>query len=147
MLTSDRLAGFALALFALYVIWESRALPFGSLWEPGPGYMPVVLASLLFVAGILIAAAGGRAPRPGAMDWAEWRHAAAILATGAFTALAFERLGYRLTVFLALFFLLKVVERKGWILTAVFGVGMAFGTFFLFDTILRVRLPLGPFGL
>src|SRR5919204_582580 len=41
---------------------------------------------------------GARAPRPGAVGWHEWRHAAGIFAACAFAALALERLGYRLTV-------------------------------------------------
>ena len=36
MLTTDRVAGGALALIALVVFWESRKLPLGSLRNPGP---------------------------------------------------------------------------------------------------------------
>lgn len=147
MLTSDRLAGVVLGLFALFVVWEGQKLPFGTFREPGPGYMPVLLAVVLLCSGIVIAATSGLATRLSAMRWAEWRHAAAILAACAFAAFAFERLGYRFTVLVVLFFLLKVVERKGWVLTAAFSLGMAFGTFFLFDTLLRVPLPRSPWGL
>ena len=38
-------------------------------------------------------------------------------------------------------------ERKGVILTAVLTLAIAWGSFFLFDTLLRVPLPRGPFGL
>jgi len=31
--------------------------------------------------------------------------------------------------------------------TVVFAVAMALGTYWLFDTLLRVQLPRGPFGL
>ena len=34
MLTVDRLAGAALALVALFVLWQSRVLPLGSLGNP-----------------------------------------------------------------------------------------------------------------
>ena len=40
-----------------------------------------------------------------------------------------------------------MVERKGPVATLLFSVGMAAGTFYLFDTLLRVPLPRGPFGL
>lgn len=43
MLTTDRVAGSALGLLALFVLWESRKLPRGSLRNPGPAYMPGVL--------------------------------------------------------------------------------------------------------
>ena len=39
------------------------------------------------------------------------------------------------------------VERKGWALGLALTVVMAWGSFFVFDTLLRVPLPRGPFGL
>jgi hypothetical protein len=79
--------------------------------------------------------------------WREWRHTLAILVTCAFVALALERLGYRLTMTLACVFLLGVVERRPPVATVLASVGLAAGTYFLFDTLLRVQLPRGPFGL
>src|SRR5688572_27058807 len=112
MLTSDRVAGGGLTLFALLVLWESRRYPLGSLHNPGPGYMPVVLASLLMLFGLLILATGGRSEPFSALRWGEGRHAAAILGMCAFAAVALERLGYRLTVLLVLLVLLGIVERR-----------------------------------
>ena len=146
ILTRDRIAGAALSLFALWVIWESRRLPLGTFHVPGPAFMPVLLAALLLVFGVLIAATGGRAERFRALRWKELPHAVAIVASCVFSALALERLGYRLTVGLVLVFLLKVVEKKSWLLAAVFALALSFGSFFLFYTLLRVPLPLGPWG-
>lgn len=147
MLTTDRVAGIALAAVGLYVLWESRALPLGTLYNPGPAYMPVVLALLLVLFGVLTAATGGAAPRFAGVGWSERRHALAILLVCAFTALALERLGWRVTIALALAFLLGVVERKGALVAAGFSLVLALGTFYLFDTLLRVPLPRGPLGL
>jgi hypothetical protein len=147
MLTVDRVAGGCLAAFALFVLWQSRALPLGSLANPGPAYMPMALATLLLLAGLAIAVLGGDTPRFGSLSFGEWRHAVAIFVACAFAGLALERLGYRLTVLLVLLFLLGVVERKRATVAVVFAVGLAVGTFFLFDTLLRVVLPRGPFGI
>jgi hypothetical protein len=147
MLTVDRVAGGCLAVFALFVLWQSRALPLGSLANPGPAYMPVALATLLFIGGLAIAVLGGDTARLASLGFGEWRHAVAIFAACAFAALGLERLGYRLTVLLVLLFLLGVVERKRAVVVAVFALGLAAGTFFLFDTLLRVPLPRGPLGL
>src|SRR5215467_1267171 len=98
MLTTDRVAGAALALLAIVVIFESRTLPLGSLHNPGPAYMPVLLAVVLLAFGVLVVVTGARAVRLRDLGWTESRHAAAILGTCAFTALALERLGYRLTM-------------------------------------------------
>ncbi|HEY3304784.1 MAG TPA: tripartite tricarboxylate transporter TctB family protein [Candidatus Binatia bacterium] len=144
MFTKDRVAGGALALFAVAVVWESRKLPLGTLRQPGPSFFPLLLALLLVIFGIVIAATGGRAEGFRSLRWKELPHAFGILAACIFSALALERLGYRLTVLLVLFFLLKVVEKKGWTTTALFAFVVSFGSFYLFYTLLRVPLPLGP---
>ena len=46
-----------------------------------------------------------------------------------------------------LVFLLAVVERRGLVATSLFALALAFGSYFLFGTLLRVPLPRGPFGL
>lgn len=147
MLTVDRVAGAVLAVFALFVLWQSRALPLGSLANPGPAYMPMALATLLLVGGLAIAVLDRDSPRLGSLAFGEWRHAVAIFAACAFAALGLERLGYRLTILLVLVFLLGVVERKSPLVTVLFAAGLAAGTFLLFDTLLRVPLPRGPFGI
>jgi putative tricarboxylic transport membrane protein len=147
MLTTDRVAGVALVAIGLYFLWESWVLPLGTLRNPGPAYVPIVLALLLILFGVLTAATGGASPRVAAVGWREWRHAIVILVVCGFIAFTLERLGWRATVALSLAFLVAVVERKG-VLTAVgFGLAVAFGSYYVFDTLLRVRLPVGPFGL
>jgi putative tricarboxylic transport membrane protein len=144
----DRASGLGLALFALLVLeetWRQR-LPLGSLGNPGPAYFPGVLALLLLVAGAAVAVLGGGGARLASLDWSEWRHSVAIFGACAFCALALERLGYRLTMFLMLAFLAGVVERKPAVPLLLFAAAMAGGTFWLFDTLLRVPLPRGPFG-
>jgi hypothetical protein len=144
MFTKDRVAGGALALFAVAVVWESRKLPLGTLRQPGPSFFPLLLALLLVIFGVVIAATGGRAEGFRSLRWKELPHAFGILAACVFSALALERLGYRLTVLLVLFFLLKAVEKKSWLLAALFALVVSFGSFYLFYTLLRVPLPLGP---
>jgi hypothetical protein len=148
-MTTERVSGVALALLAAAVLeecWRSR-LPLGSLATPGPAYMPAVLALALLAAGVLIAVLGRDAATLGAVGWGEWRHSLAIAVTCAFVALALERLGYRLTMTLACAFLLGIVERKPLAATLAFSIGLAASTYFVFDTVLRVPLPRGPFGL
>ena len=145
-MTTDRLASGVLALFALLVIWESRVLPLGTFRQPGPAYIPILLASLLLIFAIFLAAAAGRAPSFASIRWTGWRHALAIIASCIFTVAAMERLGYRLTLLLVLGFLLKVVEKRGWRVTIAFALSLAFGSFYLFYTLLRVPLPQGPLG-
>ncbi len=146
-MTVDRVAGVALVLIGLATVWESRAFPLGSLHRPGPAYMPVVLALLLIVFGVAVFVMGRGARTLREVGWPEWRHAVAIFAACAFAAWGLERLGYRLTMAMVVGFLLLALERKGWVLGIGLTLVMAWGSFYLFDTLLRVPLPRGPFGL
>lgn len=146
-LTIDQLVGSAFAAFSLLVLWETRSIPFGFLAEPGPGAMPTLLAFTLLVCGIAVVIGGRSGKRIAEVQWTEWRHAVAILGTCAFMALAIERLGYRVAIFVALLVLARVVEKKGWVAALVFAGGFSLGTHYLFNTLLRVPLPQGPFGL
>lgn len=147
MLTTDRIAGGALSLLALVVLWESRSLPLGSWRNPGPGYMPVVLALVLLGLALAVVAMGGRAPAVTSIGWGEAGHALVIVAVCAFAAFALERLGYRLTMLVALVLLVRVVERRRVVESLAFSLALAFGSFYLFNTLLRVPLPRSPWGL
>jgi hypothetical protein len=146
-MTTDRAAGATLVLIGLVTVWQSRAYPLGSLHRPGPAYMPVLLAVLLIVFGVAVFATGSRTQRLREVGWHEWRHAVAIFAACAFAAWGLERLGYRLTMAAVLAFLVLVLERRGLVLGLALTVAMAWGSFYLFDTLLKVPLPRGPFGL
>jgi hypothetical protein len=43
--------------------------------------------------------------------------------------------------------LVKFVEKQSWLSTAVAAIVLSFGSFYLFYTLLRVPLPLGPWGI
>jgi putative tricarboxylic transport membrane protein len=146
-MTVDRVAGMALVLIGLVTMWESRVFPLGSLHRPGPAYMPVVLAALLILFGAAVFAMDARVRRLAELGWPESRHALAIFGACAVAAWGLERLGYRLTMAMVAAFLFLVVERKGWALGLALTAAMAWGSFFVFDTLLRVPLPRGPFGL
>src|SRR5918992_4018021 len=124
MLTTDRISGIALAVFSLLVIWQSRVLPLGTFRQPGPAYIPVLLAALLLVFGVFLAIAARRAPPISSLSWTEWRHALAILAACIFAGFGMERLGYRVTLLLVLSFLLKIMEKCGWVLTISFSIAL-----------------------
>jgi hypothetical protein len=108
--------------------------------------MPMLLAGILAAMAALVIWTGGRSPALTSLNWSERRHAVAILAACAFAGLALERIGYRLTVILLVSFLLWVVERKRPAVTVTTALGLSLGTFYVFSTLLRVPLPLGPGG-
>ncbi len=146
-LTIDQAAGAFFTAFSLFVLWESRKIPFGFLAEPGPGAMPALLAFTLLACSIGLVIGGRFGKRMSAIAWTEWRHALFILGTCAFMALALERLGYRLTIFVALIVLVAVLEKKSWIASVVFAACFSFASYYVFSALLQVPLPQGPLGL
>lgn len=143
---TDRVSGVVLFFFSLLVVWESRVLPLGTLHSPGPGYMPVLLALVLAGLSILIVLFGRASAPFESLQWGEGKHALAILAACAFAALALERLGFRLAMFLLLIFLLGVVERLRLFVVLSVSVGLSLGSFWFFHNFLKVPLPLSPLG-
>jgi putative tricarboxylic transport membrane protein len=144
--TNDRVAGCALMALGLFGAWQSLAFPLGSTAEPGPGFLPLVLALVVFAFGLLVAIRGGHAP---AFTRERFRGAgkvAAILGGLVFVALAMEWLGFRATIVVLLVYCLGVIERKPLLVTAGLAFGMAFGSYYLFATLLQVPLPNGALG-
>jgi len=145
-MTTDRAAAGALILFAVAVIWQSRSLPLGTFHQPGPGYVPTLLASLLLIFALCLIVSPQLAAPLSSIRWNETRQAVLILALLSFAACALDRLGYVLTMLIVLGVLVKGVEGRGWVLSLAFTSGLSFGSFYLFYTILRIPLPRGPFG-
>lgn len=146
-LRSDVVAGVVLMLIALLAGWQNRAYPVGTLAEPGPGYMPLMIAGALGVFGLLIALRAGTSPLFNAVDWSEGRRGIVMLIACGVAVLALERIGYRLSMTALLVFMLGVVERKRPVPTLLVAFGFAFLSYYLFASLLKVQLPHGPWGL
>jgi Tripartite tricarboxylate transporter TctB family len=147
MLTTQRAAGGVLVLVGVLALWEARLFPVGALARPGPGFLPTALSLVLVALGALMVARGGAGEPLAAMRWGESGHALAILGVCALVGLALERLGWRLTVALALLVLFRVLERRGILFSVALTLLIALGSFWLFNTLLKVPLPRGPFGI
>jgi hypothetical protein len=145
-MTVDRISGAALVILGLVVVFERRVLPLGTHSQPGPGYFPLILAILLTVMGALLVWRGGIARALRSLSWSEAPHAAAILGCCLFCTFFMERIGYRITILAVMAFLFGFMERLRLWQTAALALGFSLGTFYLFDTFLRVPLPRGGWG-
>ncbi len=144
---SDQLSGIVLVVIALAVAWQNHAYPLGTLAEPGPGYMPLLIAVALGAFGLLIALRAGASPFIDTIEWTEARRGVIMLVACGVGIYALEHIGYRLTMIGLLVFMLGVVERKRPVPTLLVALGFAFISHFLFATLLKVQLPSGPWGL
>jgi Tripartite tricarboxylate transporter TctB family len=143
---SDQLSGLLLIALAVYVGWMNRVYPIGTLQEPGPGYMPLLLAIFMGAMGLLVVLAGGKSAPFAEMNWGESRRAIAILVACSVAAYALERLGFRITMAALLVFFLGVMERRHPAKVAAVASGFAFIAYYVFATLLRVPLPVSPWG-
>ena len=145
-LRNDQLSGLMLAALAVFVWWQNRAYPLGTLQEPGPGYTPLIVAVFLGAVGLLIAVRGGHSPPVGEMAWPEAKRAAVILIACGVATYALETIGYRLTIAALLVFFLGVLERKSPLMVVAVAVGFSLLSFYLIGDVLRVPLPRGQWG-
>jgi putative tricarboxylic transport membrane protein len=146
-LRSDQVSGLMLLVLGIYVGWQNRAYPLGSLSEPGPGYVPMLLAFFLGGIGLFIAVLGHRSKPVAALAWPEATRAVVILIACGVATFAIERLGYRLTIIAMLVFFMGVLERRPPLMVGLIAVGFGFASYYVIADLLRVPLPRSPWGL
>ena len=145
-LRSDQVSGIFLVALAVFVGWQNRAYPLGSLQEPGPGYTPLIIAVFLGVTGVLIALKGASSRRLADIEWPEAKRAAAMLVACGIATYALEHVGYRITIAALLVFFVGVMERRKPLAVAAVAIGFSLLSFYFIGTLLRVPLPVGPGG-
>ena len=144
---SGVVSALTLLALALAALLEAGKLPFGTLISPQPGFFPLILAIFLAFFSVLLLAQEipGKDGEAGALlgGVALWKRIG--LALGALVAfgLLFETLGYLLSTFLFIAFLLRAVERQKWWLVVVVAFCTALVTYLLFGILLNTPLPAG----
>lgn len=139
------------AAAAVLFTWRSVVeVPLGTPAQPGPGGWPLIICAVLLASSLSLMRSGSREATPSdddaASEAASWRGPAVLLGACAFAALAFQPLGYRLTTLAVVLFLLRIVERRGIVVSAAVAFVMSFGSYALLAGLLRVRLPTGVLG-
>ena len=145
-LRNDQVSGGVLIALALVVVWFNREFPVGTLADPGPGYVPLLLACALGAIGLLVAVLGPRSQSFAETEWPEATRALIIMAACVAATFALERIGYRLTTAAFLVFFLGVIERKHPLSVVMVSAGFSLASFYVISVLLRVPLPRGPWG-
>ncbi len=145
----DLAGGLGFLLLALLGVEESLRLPLGSWQRPAPGLFPLlvslVLAGLVLTLLLVTLATHATAQpeeSPAARPTKVWWTLVSLLA---FYALL-ERLGFLITSFLLLFFLLRAIAGQRWRVTLAISVGASLSSYLVFDRLLKLPLPRGPIG-
>lgn len=148
-MSRDRRAAAVLLVFGLGGAVAASRLTIGEPARPGPGFFPFWLAlALCPVALALLLRRAPGAPRPEGVVEERRRPGKAALALAASLAYAgaLEPVGFLLTTFLFLFFLLRTIESRSWISSVTIAVVASAASHVVFKVWLAVQLPAGPWG-
>ncbi len=143
----DALSGLALLAVAAFAFLGARTLPFGTLHQPGAGFLPKSLAALMAVLAVVLCVRGALTPAPpGRRLWPErgglLRVSQMFGSLLAYVALL-ETIGYIVTTAGLFVFLLRWGGRQSWTVTAAVAILAAGGSYLLFARWLLVSLPAG----
>jgi putative tricarboxylic transport membrane protein len=151
MRRADQITGIVMLVFSLAVMEGSRRMPPSGTFGPGAGFLPFWLGVAMAILSITLLVNATRAPvrSAGRSPFPGGRAILAILETvGALAAfiLLLETLGFLVSIALLTAFLLRVVEREGWLTTVTVAVANSAGLYVVFQMLLGVSLPKNILG-
>jgi cellulose synthase/poly-beta-1,6-N-acetylglucosamine synthase-like glycosyltransferase len=148
MIQAEKVACLLFMALALFVGFESRHYPLGAIDNPGPGFLPLLLAVAMAVLAVTLAVkvwTKGAAPashpfwpEKGGLSKVSLAFAAILL----FTVLL-EITGYIFNIFLFFIILLKPIGRQKWSWSVAISLGATLVAYLLFDKWLMIPLPRG----
>ena len=144
MARRDAIASVFLLALGATAVYEAAKLPFGTLRNPGPGFLPwwesltLGLLALVLLVQSLTSPPSAHAPE-GRRVLKVWGLLAAL---GAYIFLL-ENLGYPFCTFLLVLFLLRVVDPHRWATALGIALIAAGGSYLVFAIWLKVPLPAG----
>jgi putative tricarboxylic transport membrane protein len=150
MLRTGVISAVTLLGLALAALLEASKLPFGRLNAPQAGFFPLILALFLAVFSLVLLAQsiGGPKEKSGLSQGAAiWKKIVLAIAALAVFGVLFESLGYILSTFLFIAFLLRAVEQQKWSLVVVVAFLTSLTTYLVFGLLLNTPLPGGILGL
>ena len=121
---------------------------FGTWREPGPGLLPVVFGTLLGVLSLvlLIVSFIARGEPQKKTFWerkGSWKTVLAVSLSLVGYMVLFNQLGFILITFLFLFFLLRFIGKKGWLISISVALVLSFFCHGIFSLLLGTPLPKG----
>lgn len=146
-----RLVALAFGLLGLWVMWYARDLVYYTPVGPGPGFFPMWLGGVLAVLSFAILGGSFVGATPSLPERIIPERTPAIemgvsFASIAFFALAVERAGFAVTMFLVLI-VLMLINRIRPLIALLVALGGSLGVGYVFVQWLGVFLPTAPFGL
>lgn len=130
-------------------IFLSSKLPFGDVSSPGAGFLPLLVAVLMFLLSLSLFVQQLFNQKEGRKAlWARGGtvRVLLILASLALYGFFLEKLGFILMTFLLMGFLLLAIGKVGKPMVVLLSLASSLGCYAVFEVWLNVQLPKGVFG-
>ncbi len=144
----NRFSAIALLVFALVVGFKAGTFPLGNLKSIGPGFFPLVLATLLGLLSLVLLISSFTSPEEKEPPrWPKrWVGIVAVLASLFAYGFLLKFLGFPLTTFLFSLALLKYGYPKSWLIPMGGALATTFFTLLIFKYWLGTPFPAGWVG-
>ena len=149
MRNNDTISSLVWLLVGVGFIWGGLKMGIGPLNAPDPGFFPTVIGgilSLLSLALLITSSLRRNRLGEGASFWKEKKSWVKVFRSffslGVFLV-ALNYLGYIITTFLFILFLLKFVGKRGWGISLIIAFLVSFVSYVVFKMGLGVLLPRG----
>jgi putative tricarboxylic transport membrane protein len=146
MINTDRWTGLFFILFSLYVCFESSRLGVGTFFRPAAGFFPFYSSLLLGLLSLILGFLAFRGKLEKSEPWADVGNTVAVSLALLGFALLLTWLGFVITTFLFILFLLRAVERRAWLLSTSAALFISAAFYVVFGLWLKAQLPAGILG-
>ena len=127
--------------------YGATRLGLGSVTEPGAGFIFFWSGLILVILSLVVLADSVRSSEDTVREMEElnWAKIALVLLSLLLYAFSLERLGFVLTTFVLVSFLLSCIEGTNWVRSLGVASAAALASFAIFELWLKIRLPKGIF--
>lgn len=149
MTSEDKFPAIFFLLLSAFICIESLHLDLGDWRKPGSGLFPFWSGAAVGVLGLVILFQSwkGKATEEEREIEISWRGIILCFFALSMYILLLDISGFIMTTFLFIGFLMKIVERKGWVATILTASGIAVASYGFFARLLHSELPKGIFGI
>jgi putative tricarboxylic transport membrane protein len=132
-------------IFGVAAAHESAKLPFGTVRNPGPGFFPWWTSVVLDVLALILLAQAltRRSTAVGKGSGRIAKVAALLIVLGTYIFLL-DPLGYLLSTFLLVLFMLRAIDTQRWAVALGVAAVTSVGSYVIFAIWLSIPLPRGP---
>jgi putative tricarboxylic transport membrane protein len=149
---SDKWCGYFSLIISVLVCVESNRMGLGSIFQPGPGFVPFWTGLVFGVlsATLVLLVSKKKAPKTnregGSMSRMGWLKVIFIAVAMLLYAIVLEKAGFVITTFILMIILLKI-EKLRWSMVLVVALATALGSYLVFEVWLQSQLPKGFLGI